>query len=177
MAMKKLRNFLQSEHLFLVVHGAGGVGKTRFVVEAGALIAGEGQWQVLWANVETMTASAIWFDGVVPERPTLLLVGGCPETEVRRWPLEVPSGFCSEFAGNSKSRGAVSWSRLPEERPTWLASRQIWLKCELAQSVDRPWARETKLQIPGGKLNTARALLQPRRRFARPHSALIASQS
>lgn len=71
---QKIRSFLASNHLFLVVYGAGGVGKTRFVVEAGEQVAGEGSWQVLWANVASMEASGTWFEGIVPERPTLLIV-------------------------------------------------------------------------------------------------------
>lgn len=71
---QKIRSFLASKHLFLVVHGAGGVGKTRVVVEAGERVAGEGSWQVLWAHVASMETSGTWFEGIVPERPTLLIV-------------------------------------------------------------------------------------------------------
>ncbi|MBL0692507.1 ATP-binding protein, partial [Comamonas sp. JC664] len=70
----ELRAFLTSTQLFLVIHGAGGLGKTRLLAEAGAAIASEGDWQVLWANVASMAATGTWFDAVVPERPTLLLV-------------------------------------------------------------------------------------------------------
>ncbi|WP_141620721.1 ATP-binding protein [Myxococcus sp. AB036A] len=70
----KIRNFLTSQQLFLVVHGAGGMGKTRLLAEAGETIASEGKWQVLWANVASMAASGAWFEAIVPERSTLLLV-------------------------------------------------------------------------------------------------------
>jgi hypothetical protein len=66
--------FLKSKALFLIIHGTGGMGKTRLLLEAGEEIAALGEWQVLWANVETMLAADSWFEGVVPERPTLLLV-------------------------------------------------------------------------------------------------------
>lgn len=69
-----IKSFLNSDKFFLVVHGAGGVGKTRLVVEAGERIASDGDWQILWANVASMEASAAWFDGMVPERSTLLIV-------------------------------------------------------------------------------------------------------
>jgi len=72
--LAKLQDFLLSQHLFLVVHGAGGMGKTRLLVEAGETIASKGKWQVLWANVASMAASGAWFDAIVPERPTLLLL-------------------------------------------------------------------------------------------------------
>lgn len=72
--LKWVRAFLESNRLFLVVHGEGGVGKTRLLLEAGEVISEEGDWQVLWANVETMTNTSTWFSTVVRERPTLLLV-------------------------------------------------------------------------------------------------------
>jgi len=72
--MSTIREFLSSNRLFLVVHGAGGTGKTRLLVEAGDDIASEGEWQVLWANVESMATTSDWFEAVVPERATLLLV-------------------------------------------------------------------------------------------------------
>lgn len=68
------RDFLQSTELFMVVHGPGGVGKSRFLVEFGDSLGSEGVWQVLWANVETLTATSNWFDAIVPERPTVLFV-------------------------------------------------------------------------------------------------------
>lgn len=68
------RAFLDSTNLFLVIHGAGGVGKTRLLLEIGEAIASDGRWNVLCANVATMSATSSWFDGVVRERPTLLLV-------------------------------------------------------------------------------------------------------
>lgn len=69
-----IREFLASETLFLVVHGAGGTGKTRLLVDAGDEIAGDGDWQVLWANVESMGGTGAWFEGILPDRATLLLV-------------------------------------------------------------------------------------------------------
>lgn len=69
-----IRRFLASDRLFLVVHGAGGTGKTRLLLEAGDEIATEGEWQVLSANVESMATTSAWFEAVVPERATLLLV-------------------------------------------------------------------------------------------------------
>jgi hypothetical protein len=75
-----ITDFLSSGALFLVLHGGGGIGKTRLLLEAGEQIASDGTWQVLWANVVSMSASATWFASITPERPTLLLVDE-PETE------------------------------------------------------------------------------------------------
>jgi hypothetical protein len=80
--LREFRAFLASSHRFLVVHGAGGLGKTRLLAEAGESIASEGAWQVLWANVASMSTTAAWFDAVVPERPTLLLVDEPPDIKV-----------------------------------------------------------------------------------------------
>lgn len=75
----QIQTFLSSSNLFLVVHGAGGMGKTRLLLEAGETIAADGDWQVLWANVASMAATGTWFDAIVPERPTLLLVDEPPD--------------------------------------------------------------------------------------------------
>lgn len=72
--LDQVARFMSSDSRFLVICGTGGVGKTRLLIEAGEEIASMGRWQVLWANIETMLLSGTWFDGIVPERPTLLLV-------------------------------------------------------------------------------------------------------
>jgi hypothetical protein len=79
-----VRTFLASDELFMLVHGSGGIGKTRLLLEAGEQIAAEGAWQVLWANVATMASSGTWFEAIVPERPTLLLVDEPDDEEILR---------------------------------------------------------------------------------------------
>ncbi len=71
---------LSSDELFLVVHGSGGTGKLRFLLEVGDRLADSGDWQILWANVTTLSAATSWFDSIVSERPTVLLVDE-PDTE------------------------------------------------------------------------------------------------
>ena len=68
------QEFLRSDRLFLVAHGAGGTGRTRLMMEIAELVASEGGWQVLWANIESMASTGSWFQGIDPSRPTLLLV-------------------------------------------------------------------------------------------------------
>lgn len=82
--LRQIKAFLASENLFLLLHGQGGIGKTRLLVEAGGNIASEGEWQVLWANVASMAATGAWFEAVVPERPTLLLVDEPPDETLLR---------------------------------------------------------------------------------------------
>lgn len=77
---EELRNFLQTETLFLALNGPGGVGKSRLLVEFGQEIAGKGEWLVLWGLLSSMEQSAAWFQGIMPERPTLLLLDE-PENE------------------------------------------------------------------------------------------------
>lgn len=74
-----IAGFLASDKKFLVIHGSGGTGKTRLMVDAGDEIAGAGEWQVLWANIESMKASGRWFDAIAPERPTLILIDEPPD--------------------------------------------------------------------------------------------------
>lgn len=86
--IQKIREFLAAERLFLLVQGAGGVGKTRLAVEAGVQIANDGGWQVLWANEESMAANSSWFAGIVPERPTLLIVDDPSSDQILRQIVE-----------------------------------------------------------------------------------------
>lgn len=72
--LASIRAFLRSDERFLMIDGAGGVGKTRLIVEAGDLISAEGEWQVLWGSVASLGGSSAWLTGIVAERPTLLLL-------------------------------------------------------------------------------------------------------
>lgn len=86
--VEQIRQFIEAPQAFLVVHGAGGVGKTRLLIESADAIAEAGEWQVLWANVATMTTSGAWFDGVVPERPTVLCIDEPDDEQVLRLIVE-----------------------------------------------------------------------------------------
>lgn len=73
-ALEEIDAFLHSERRFLLLHGEGGVGKTRLLFEAG-LTAGEtGDRVALWANISSMEASSGWFAGVPQGRDVVLLV-------------------------------------------------------------------------------------------------------
>lgn len=65
---------------FLILQGPGGIGKTRLLLEAGDHIEATGNWNVYWLNENTMTTSSNWLRGIVPERPTVLLLDE-PENE------------------------------------------------------------------------------------------------
>jgi hypothetical protein len=90
--LNRVQQFLDSNKLFLVIHGAAGVGKTRLLLESGERAAAVGRWQVLWANVASLTANGSWFDSVVPERPTLLLIDEPPDETVLRQVAEQLGG-------------------------------------------------------------------------------------
>jgi len=71
----KYKNFLESDSKkIFVIHGAGGIGKTRFLLEGAKREALPNGWQVLWANVGAMSTTSSWFSGLIVERPTLLLI-------------------------------------------------------------------------------------------------------
>jgi hypothetical protein len=73
--LERYRHFINdTTKKIFVIHGPGGIGKTRFLLEGAetqALLQG---WQVLWANASTMMTTSSWFMGIIPERPTLLLI-------------------------------------------------------------------------------------------------------
>ncbi len=72
--LKAFDDFLKGNKVRLLVHAAGGTGKTRFLLEAANRVAATGEWQVLWANTHSLEASSTWFEAVVPERRTLLCI-------------------------------------------------------------------------------------------------------
>jgi hypothetical protein len=79
--LTEIANFLSSNKLFALIHGAGGIGKTRLLFEIGQLQAISGDWQVLWANVASMESNNVWFRTMLVERKTLLLIDE-PESEL-----------------------------------------------------------------------------------------------
>jgi hypothetical protein len=125
--LARVRTFLSSNALFLVIHGAGGMGKTRLLVEAGEEIAGEGSWQVLWANVASMSSTGTWFEAIVPERPTLLLVDEPEDEQLFRMLSEQLGGRVGRAAKWKVAVAVRSPMRLLCGKfwPTW-SSEEHW---------------------------------------------------
>lgn len=73
----QFREFLGGDQRILRITGKGGVGKTRFLFEA-ADSRVPPEWQVLWANTETMADRSDWIRGVAPDVPTLLCLDDPP---------------------------------------------------------------------------------------------------
>lgn len=90
--LEEINSFLASDKAFLLLHGAGGVGKTRLMLQAAEAVAAQGKVQVLWANVETMAQASAWFDAIVPSRSTLLLVDEPRDDKLLRVLAEQVSG-------------------------------------------------------------------------------------
>jgi len=73
--LEALDKFLKSnDKQVLPIHGPGGVGKTRFALEASIDANEREDWDVYWANVETMALSSSWFQTIIPSRKTLLVI-------------------------------------------------------------------------------------------------------
>nr|BDT32080.1 ATP-binding protein [Myxococcus sp. MH1] len=117
----EVHDFLASTQLFLVFDGAGGMGKTRLLFEAGQMVAGEGKWQVLWANVDSMAASGAWFGAVVVERPTLLLVDEPPDSALLQQLSEQLDGRMAQWkiivAVRSPKDPVLHYLRSPRMQP------------------------------------------------------------
>jgi hypothetical protein len=125
--LKKLDDFLAGDRRFFLVHAAGGVGKTRFLLEGASRIAANGDWQVLWANTHSLQASSTWFDAVVPERPTLLCVDE-PDDEQLILLLEEQLGLRTGRAQQWKIAFAVRSAKDPIVRALHHPSRKRWLE-------------------------------------------------
>ena len=72
--LDEVDQFLVSDKHFLLLHGPGGIGKSRVLLDAGLKTAAETSRMVLWANVASMEDSTSWFKGVPAGRDVLLLV-------------------------------------------------------------------------------------------------------
>ncbi|CAD0230168.1 ATP-binding protein [Planktothrix agardhii] len=91
--LEQYKNFLLNDFKkILFIHGPGGIGKTRFLLEGAETQALAEGWQVLWANVETMTTTSSWFIGLIAERPTLLLIDEPDDAKVLKTLVEQISG-------------------------------------------------------------------------------------
>jgi hypothetical protein len=90
--LEQYKNFLNGSKKIFVIHGAGGIGKTRFLLEGAQTQALVEDWQVLWANVATMTTSSSWFMGLIAERPTLLLIDEPQDATILKTLVEQISG-------------------------------------------------------------------------------------
>lgn len=91
--LEQYKNFLLNDlKKILVIHGPGGIGKTRFLLKGAETQALAEGWQVLWANVETMTTTSSWFMGLIAERPTLLLIDEPDDAKVLKTLVEQISG-------------------------------------------------------------------------------------
>jgi len=73
--LQHYREFLEQDYQKIcIIYGAGGIGKTRFLLEGAEKIALPNGRQVLWANVATLETTSSSFDGLVIKRPTLFLI-------------------------------------------------------------------------------------------------------
>jgi len=95
---KSVKKFIESEKRILLIQGIGGIGKTRFLLEA-AQNQVKPEWLVLWANVETMDARSDWLLGIPRNRHTLVCLDN-PSTSLLKLILEqasIASGSMAEW--------------------------------------------------------------------------------
>lgn len=85
--------FIQGTHRVLLVHGPGGIGKSRFMYEAACRAMGAGAIaEAYWGNLENLEASTAWYAGLVPERGALLILDEPDEPALLRRVLEEMRG-------------------------------------------------------------------------------------
>lgn len=73
--LDKFSNFIkEDDKKIILIHGPGGVGKTRFAVEVAMQANKKTGCDVFWANTATMEKSNNWFQSMISGRKTLLIV-------------------------------------------------------------------------------------------------------
>ena len=81
--LRNIESFLQGPKKLLCVHGPGGIGKSRLLLEIGE-IAEKRNHQVLWALEASMGKNSQWFSAVTYAIPTVLLVDEPQDPELVR---------------------------------------------------------------------------------------------
>lgn len=71
--LERINEFINSDKIILAICGYGGVGKTRLLYEIGVKYSQE-EWQVFWAQTDSLTESNSWFNAVNFNRKTILLI-------------------------------------------------------------------------------------------------------
>lgn len=126
--LNKIKAFLNTdEKTFLIISGQGGIGKTRLMLEAGYKAVSVG-WQVLWANIASMESYGGWYEAIVPERPTLLLVDEPEDEKLLRILVEQIGGS----SGRANKWKVVIAVRSPKDRVlSFLNDPSIQNQCKL----------------------------------------------
>lgn len=92
--LARFDQFLHGNERVLLVHGPGGVGKTRLLYEAACrALESESVSDVYWGNLENLDASTTWYSGLVPERSLLVLLDEPTEPRIIRRVLEELASF------------------------------------------------------------------------------------
>ena len=72
--LNKFSNFIKNDKKIILIHGPGGVGKTRFAIEAAMQANKKTNYDIFWANTSTMEKSTSWFQSIIHGRKTLLII-------------------------------------------------------------------------------------------------------
>ena len=72
--LSKFSKFIKSDKKLIVIHGSGGIGKTRFAIEAAKQTNKEEKYSIFWANTTTMESSHNWFHLITSGKKTLLII-------------------------------------------------------------------------------------------------------
>ena len=72
--LSEFSNFIKSDKKLIVIHGSGGIGKTRFAIEAAKQTNKEEKYSIFWANTTTMESSTNWFHLITSGKKTLLII-------------------------------------------------------------------------------------------------------
>jgi hypothetical protein len=125
-ALERVMAFIaDANSSMLVVHGTGGVGKTRFLCEAAVQASRLGRFGAVYCATAAAETSQDWYRGIVAEIPALVIVD---EPQDPRF-IEI---LLEQLAGRAKAWKVIIASRSPNH-PVLKALRRPRLSC-----VSRP---------------------------------------
>ena len=72
--LNEFSKFIKSDKKLILIHGHGGIGKTRFAIEAAKQTNKQEKYNIFWANTATMESSTNWFHLIIHGKKTLLII-------------------------------------------------------------------------------------------------------
>lgn len=169
---QEIMSFVAGARAFLCVNGAGGIGKSRLLLEIGKEAQSKG-WQVLWGLPATLEQSSNWLSAIPYTAPTLLLLDEPQSPELIEVLVEQLKTPNSQF----KSWKVIVAVRSPND-PVLKALATVPQNIRAAPISLAPLTTERSLQLASALIENSSLNSQPlvRKNDAAQHLSLIADR-